>query len=112
MPCFIMLAQLIVFSVELRTSYIPLMLAENGDLKLEIKITRAFYGIFNRDFLPYVFPPLCLSSELKFIHVAFFGYISAFYPLFLICLTWICVELHDRNVRLVVLAWRHAFTTA
>ena len=106
MPCFIMLAQLVVYTVDHHEGRFPLIFNEGGDLRLEIKIMRVFYGIFNLDFLPFVFPPLFLSSKLKFIHITFFGYISAFYPLFLICLTWIYVELHDRNVRLIVLAWR------
>ena len=51
-------------------------------------------------------PPYCLSSKLKPIHIALFGYISAFYPILLICLTWFSVELHGRNFRPLVWLWR------
>ena len=47
-----------------------------------------------------------MSSKLKFIHLAFLGYISAFYPILLIFLTWVCVELHGRNFRPLVWLWR------
>ena len=33
-------------------------------------------------------------------------YFMAFYPILLIFLTWLWVELHDRNFRPLVLAWR------
>ena len=34
------------------------------------------------------------------------NYVSVIYPLFLIFLTWACVELHDHNFRPIVLFWR------
>ena len=33
-------------------------------------------------------------------------YISVVYPLFLIFLTWVCIELHGRNFRPLVWLWR------
>ena len=65
-----------------------------------------FYGVFNLDFFHLVLPPFCISSGLKFIHIALFGYISIFYPMLLICVTWISVELHGRNFRPLVCLWR------
>lgn len=51
-------------------------------------------------------PHFCVSSKLQFIHISILEYLPAFYPLFLILLTWICIELHDRNFRPLVWAWR------
>ena len=51
-------------------------------------------------------PSFCISSRLKPIHIAFLGYISVFYPLCLIFLTWVCVKLHDHNFRPKVWLWR------
>ena len=53
-------------------------------LRTETKILLTMYGIFNLDFFHYVLPPLCISSQLRPIHVFFLGYISAFYPFLLI----------------------------
>ena len=65
------------------------------------------YGILYLDFFQYDrLPPYCVSTKLKPINTAFLGYISAFYPILLIFLTWLCVELHDRNFRLLVWLWR------
>ena len=51
-------------------------------------------------------PPVCVSSNLSLYHRAILGYITAFYPLLLIVVTWICIELHDRNFRMIVYLWR------
>ena len=51
-------------------------------------------------------PPFCASNKLKPIHIFYLGYISAFYPIVFICLTWVCVELHGRNFRPLVWLWR------
>jgi hypothetical protein len=49
-----------------------------------------FYGIFNLDFLRYILPPFCVSSHLNIVGIIFLGYVSAFYPVFLVALMWIC----------------------
>ena len=64
------------------------------------------YGMWNLDFLKYILPPFCLSSHLKQTHVILFGYISVVYPLCLIIITSLCVELHGRNVAPIVKFWR------
>ena len=38
---------------------------------------------------------LCLSYNLKFIHVYFLNYVSAIYPLLLIVLTWLTVHYYN-----------------
>ena len=104
MPCFIMIAQ---FLIHFGEKYkLRLWYGDNGDLSLGFKIIRTFYGVFNLDFFLYLSPPFCLSTAVKPLHIALFDYITAFYPLFLIFLTWICVKLHDRNVQLIVCLWR------
>ena len=104
MPCFIMIAQ---FITHLGEKYIKsLLYGDNGDPTLSFKFIRTFFGVFNLDFFLYLSPPFCLSTALKPLHIALFNYIIAFYPLFLIFLTWICVKLHDHNVRLIVCLWR------
>ena len=70
---------------------------------LNILIT--FYGIWNLDFFRYIIPPFCTSPYLKPIHINFLYYISAFYPLCLIAITWICIELHSRHFKPTVRLW-------
>ena len=115
MPCFIMYAQIIVVTFDFTTTNTPesvlhgvykIIPRDYLDHRLDIKITLALYRVFNLDFGHYLLPPYCLSSKIKFIHEAYLGYISAFYPPLLILLTWICIELHGRNFRPLVWLWR------
>ena len=48
----------------------------------------------------------CVSQDLKNIHVLALQYVSAFYPLLLITLTYACVELHGHNFRPIVWLWK------
>jgi len=70
------------------------------------KVILTEYGFWNLDFFGLLIPPFCVSQELKNIHVLALQYVSAFYPLLLIALTYICVELHGRNFRPIVWLWK------
>ena len=60
------------------------------------------YGPWNLDFLRYILPPFCVTNGLRLEHMAILGYVTIFYPLILIFLTWFCIELHGRNFRPIV----------
>ena len=110
MPCFIMYAQnitaVICFNYHGWSLVTSIMFKHNGNLSMYVKIIDALYGVFHLEFFHLLLPPFCISSRLKPIHVASFGYISLFYPLLLIFLTWVFVELHGRNFRPLVWLWR------
>ena len=52
-----------------------------------VLIMATFYGFWNLDFFRYILPPFCVSTELKQIHIVLIDYISAFYPLYVSCIT-------------------------
>ena len=56
-----------------------------------------FYAVFNLDFLRFILPPFCVSSNLSIVGIIFLGYISAFYPVFLVALMWMCHS-HDFKI--------------
>ena len=68
-------------------------------------VLTTFYGFWNLDFFRYILPPFCASPNVKLIHITFLNYTSAFYPLCLICITWICIELHFRHFKPIVWVW-------
>ena len=110
-PCFIMYAQVIIMSWYFvdrsKLQSVQAIFDDSGHLRLDAKIMFTLYGIFNLDFFCYdLLPPFCISSRLKPIHIAFFGYISVLYPVLLIFLTWLCVKLHGYNFRPIVCLWR------
>ena len=46
--------------------------------------------------------PTCLGSNLKVMHLLALRYLSAFYPLLFLVITYILIELHARNCRCIV----------
>ena len=69
-------------------------------------VLSTFYGFWNLDFFRYVIPSFCVSDQLTPLQVVALEYVVAFYPLLLIVTTYICVELHARDCRLIVWLWR------
>ena len=99
---FVLYCQLAVASVA--TSFDPSSYEVSSIIYVYTAII-SFYGIWNLDFFRYIIPPFCVSPGLRIIHVVFLSYVSDFYPLCLIGLTWICIELHSRNFKLFVWSW-------
>ena len=64
------------------------------------------YGLWNTDFLKHVLHPFCISNKLKQIHIVFLNYATAVYPLLLIAIIYLTVELHGRNFRPITWVWR------
>ena len=69
------------------------------------KIVVTLLGIWNLDFFQYIFPPFCIDENYSALRVLSFGYINAFYPLALLIITYICIELYDQNYRLFRAVW-------
>ena len=105
MTCFIMYSQLIVYVTHTEKT-------EFEKLNLQVyhihtqEFVRVLYGISNLEFFQYAVPLFCIKSNLKIIHVQLLGYVPALYLLCLITVTWICIELHDRNFKPLVFLWR------
>ena len=66
----------------------------------------SFYGIWNLDFFQYFIPVFCISSDMSTLHTLALEYIVAVYPLLLTLVIYVCVEMYDRGVRVVVCVWR------
>ena len=111
MPCFVMYSQLIVYVTSHTwdgsfTSIGSLMLTETGELRTVARVILVVCGMFDLDFFSHALPQFCVSHHFKLYHRALLGYITAFYPMLLIVMTWICIKLHDRNFRVIVYLWR------
>ena len=111
MTSYIMYSQLIIVATDQifagdMTTLAGIVLLLSRSFQLFAKVILSIYDIWNLRFFGYLVPPFCISSRLRPVHIAFLGYISVFYPLCLIILTWACVELHDRNFRPIVWLWK------
>ena len=64
--------------------------------------------LWNLNFLRYhIIPSFCVSDHFnRTIHGIFLELISAFYPLLLITVTSVLIEMHDRNFKMVVCLWK------
>ena len=110
-PCFVMYSQLVVIAFSDTwgkpfDELAPIFFTKAGNTRAVTKVILVLYGIFNLDFISHAVPPFCVSKDLRLYHRAILGYITAFYPMLLILITWICIELHDRNFRMIVYLWR------
>ena len=64
-----------------------------------------FYGIWLLDFFRYIIPPFCISKSLNSMQAGALEYVIAVYPLVLIVVTYVFVELYDNENRLVTFLW-------
>ena len=96
---FIFSAQLIAYALNTHNSLFNAYASQKWFQVMQ-KIFLTFYSVWNLDFFHSVILPFCS------LHVLAMQYMPAFYPLLLIIVTYILIELHDRNVRVLVWMWR------
>ena len=107
MNCFVMVSQLVIISLNHSPEFQGALMAELSTTSRAVfKVILTGYGFWNLDFFRYLIPPFCVSRSLKNIHVLALQYVSAFYPLLLIALTYTCIELHGHNFRPIVWLWK------
>ena len=66
----------------------------------------SLYGFWNLDFFRTLYPPFCLHPSMSTLQVLALDYVIAVYPLLLTVLTYLLIELHNRNCKLVVWLWK------
>lgn len=74
--------------------------------KVFIIVFQVVYGIFNLDFFRKVVPPFCVSENINGLRMMSLLYVAVIYILLLIVFTYILIELHASNCRLLVCLWR------
>ena len=57
-------------------------------------------------FFKFLIPPFCISNNLTGIHIQILPLISAVYPVILVIITCILMELHARNCRIIHILWK------
>ena len=63
-------------------------------------------GLWILDFVRFVIPPFCISEKLTGIHVQMLSLVTSIYPIVLVVITCILMELHARNYRLIHIVWK------
>ena len=70
------------------------------------KLVFTLIDVWSLDFFRHLIPPFCVSSSISNTQVLMLEFIPPFYLLILIILTYMLVELHARNVCVIVQLWR------
>ena len=103
----VFMSQIVVYTIRLN---VPLHIyIENnvtGFLYVALQVLLVLCGIWSLDFFRSVIPAFCASSSIKTVHALALEYLVAFYPIFLILITYACIKLHDNNFRPVVWLWK------
>ena len=88
--------------------YVPMTmkLVTHGHLKYLLHLVRLLCGIWNLDFFRHLIPPFCVSRHLTNLQALTLEYFYVVYPLVLIIATFMCIELHAKNFRLIVVLWK------
>ena len=103
--------QLNVFVLVCQVMSLPIVISSivvipNRDLDLLYRIGISLYGIWNLDFFRLLYSPFCLHPTMTTMQALALDYAIAVYPLFLIVITYLLVEMHDHNFRIFVWLWK------
>ena len=107
MNAFVFLCQFVTCADTLTNPYIFVHYTSNltAIRFIELSLT-TFYGIWNLDFFRYLIPSFCISSDMSTLHTIALEYVVAIYPLLLTILIYLCIEMYDSGVRVMVCVWR------
>ena len=66
----------------------------------------ALSSLWSLQFFEFVIPPFCISEKLTNIHIQMLSLVSSIYPIVLVIITCILMELHARNYRIIHTVWK------
>ena len=103
----VFMSHIVVYTIRLNIPFH--MYIENevtGFPYVALQVLLVLCGIWSLDPFHFLIPPFCVSSSIKTVHALALEYLVAFYPIFLILLTYVCIKLHDNNFRPVIWLWK------
>ena len=63
-------------------------------------------GLWSLQIFRFLIPPFCISENLTAIHVQMLNLVTSIYPIVLVVITCILMELHARNCRPIHIVWK------
>ena len=99
---FVFYSQTVAMPTNIR--FILLAVAQKPQYTLPAKILLSVYGIGNLDFFRTLYPEFCLNTST--LGTIALDYAIAVYPLVLIFISFVLVQLHARNYRPIVFIWK------
>ena len=103
----VFMSQIMVYTIRLNVPFhMYIVNTVTGFPYVALQLLLVLCGIWSLDFFRSITPPFCVSSHIKTVHALALEYLVAFYPIFLILITYVCIKLHDNNCRPVVWLWK------
>ena len=75
-------------------------------LRVLLDMSMTLSQFWSLQFLKAIIPPFCISEKLTGIHVNMLNFVPAIYPLVLVIISCILMELHARNYAIVRIPWK------
>ena len=102
---FVMFSQFIAIPANVRILLVAIYSNSSPGASIAVQILAAIYGVWNLDFFrTFITHSICL--KVNTLQALALDYSIAFYPLGLIIVTYLLIELHDHNFRVIVWIWR------
>ena len=98
-----------IFLVALKQNlYIYEYMHANVSMHLQVmfKISLAIYQILSLDYVLPVIPPFCVSQRLSELHIQLLRFVPATFPILLVIIIFVLMELHARNCRVIHTLWK------
>ena len=105
---YVLFCQMYVFVLQTRNFYVYEYILSHVSPPLQI----LFYSslILSSSWIlqlfTFVIPPFCISESLTSVHIKLLSLVPAVYPLVLVIITCILMELHARNYRVIHMIWK------
>ena len=106
---FVLVAQVLSIQMNLITLYVGWSLALKFNNYLARKLTdiiATMYSIWNLDIFFGLVPTYCIKNNMSTLSAIALQYISGVFPILIVFLTYLAIELHKQNFKLAVLLWR------
>lgn len=104
MNAFILVSQTLTATAQLR-AIAPYVRGADNSQKLAIVTLNSLYAVWNLDFFRLLVDPFCIHPKMTTLQALALDYIVALYPLFLVIVTYLLVEMHD-HFRVIVWLWK------
>ena len=103
---YVLFCQVYTFIIDKNMFIYDYILSElNGGLKILLQTSIVLCETLNLHFLKLVIPSFCISEKLSNVHIQLLSLVTVTYPVVLVIITFILIELHARNYRIVHILW-------
>ena len=105
---YVLFCQITIAEISYRYSFMYDYLQHHVSLSLRVLLDLSMIvsQFWSLQFLKAIIPPFCISEKLTGIHVNMLNLVPAIYPLVLVIISCILMELHARNYRIVGILWK------